>query len=93
MLSCWDVDPEQRPTFTQLVTTITSVLDPLADYLDVTTFVTGQQETGTTTMGSQLVENDEEHISQGEWQTTDTLFQAGGHVEKNEDAENCTNEE
>ena len=44
-------------------------------------------------MGSQLVENDEEHISQGEWQTTDTLFQAGGHVEKNEDAENCTNEE
>ena len=41
MLSCWDADPEQRPTFTQLVTTITSVLDPLADYLDVTTFVTG----------------------------------------------------
>ena len=35
MLSCLDADPEQRPTFAQLVTTVTSVLDPLADYLNV----------------------------------------------------------
>ena len=41
MLNYWDADPEQRPTFAQLVTTITSVLDLLADYLDVTTFITG----------------------------------------------------
>ena len=61
MLSCWDADPEQRPTFAQLVTTITSVLEPLADYLDVTTFVTGEeQETETAIMVSQVVESDEE---------------------------------
>ena len=90
MLSCWDVDPEQRPTFAQLVTTITSVLDPLADYLDVSTFITGEeQETETTIMESQLVES-EEHTRQEEWQTTDTSYKAGDHVIKNEEAEKCT---
>ena len=66
LLSCWDADPEQRPTFTQLVTTITSVLDPLADYLDVTTFVTGEeQETETTIMETQVVESDKEATQAG----------------------------
>ena len=61
MLSCWDADPEQRPNFAQLVTTITSVLDPLADYLDVTTFITGEeQETEMTIVESQVVENEED---------------------------------
>ena len=93
MLSCWDADPEQRPTFAQLVTTITSVLDPLADYLDVTTFVTGEeQEAEMTILESQLVEN-EEHTRQEGWQTTDTSFQGGGYVIKNEEAEKYTNEE
>ena len=82
MLSCWDADPEQRPTFAQLVTTITSVLDPLADYLDVTTFVTGEeQEAETTIMGSQLVENKEETSQEG----TNADLQGGAH----EGAEEC----
>ena len=93
MLSCWDADPEQRPTFAQLVTTITSVLDRLADYLDVTTFITGEEEeTEMTIVESQLVES-EEHTRQEEWQTTDTSFQGGGYVIKNEEAEKYTDEE
>ena len=76
MLSCWDTDPEQRPAFAQLMTTITSVLDPLADYLDVTTFVTGEeQETETTIMESQLVENKEETSLEG----TNADLQGGAH--------------
>ena len=85
MLSCWDADPEQRPTFGQLVTTITSVLDPLADYLHVTTFVTGEQEAETTIIECEIVKGEE--ASQEEWQTTDT-----GDMVK-EGAEESTNEE
>ena len=73
MLSCWDADPQQRPTFSQLVTTITSLLHALADYLDVSTFVTGEQETETNTMKHQVVENQEcnEEASQEGWQTAE----------------------
>ena len=93
MMSCWDSDPEQRPTFAQLVTTITSVLDPLADYLDVSTFITGEgQEAETTIKESQVVENEHTETSQEEWRTSGTDFQ-DGYVVKNEGAEECTNEE
>ena len=84
MLSCWDADPEQRPTFAQLVTTITSVLDPLADYLHVTTFVTGEEEEAETTImesHNQVVES-EEQASQEE---TNVDLQCGAH----EGAEKC----
>ena len=93
MLSCWDVDPEQRPTFAQLLTTITSVLDPLADYLDVSTFITGDgQEAETTIVESEVVENEHtEEASQEEWWTSGTGLQ-DGVVVKNEGAEECIND-
>ena len=81
MQSCWDADPQQRPTFSQLVDAITSLLDALADYLDVSTFVTGEQEIEANTKKPQVVENQEcnEEASQEGWQTAETHFQ-GGHV-------------
>ena len=88
MRSCWEADPEQRPTFSQLVATITSVLNPLADYLDVSTFVTEEQEIETNVMESPVVDSQvcNEQASLEECQTAETHFQ-GGYVLKNEGAE------
>ena len=90
MLSCWDADPQQRPIFAQLVTTITSVLNPLADYLDMSTFVTEVQEIETNVVESQVVENEKwnEKASQVGCQTADTHFQSR-YVLKNEGVEEC----
>ena len=89
MRSCWNIDPQQRPTFSQLVATITSVLNPLADYLDVSTFLTEEQEMETNVMESQ-VENEKcnEEASQEGCETAETHFQ-GGYVLKSEGAEEC----
>ena len=35
MLSCWKVDPDERPEFSDLVLTTSSMLHSLAEYLDL----------------------------------------------------------
>ena len=35
MLECWKENPDERPTFSQLVSSISSHLEGLAGYLDV----------------------------------------------------------
>ena len=90
MQSCWDADPQQRPTFSQLVATITSLLTSLADYLDVSTFVTEEQEIETNVMESPVVGSEKcnEEASQEGCETAETHFQ-GGYVLKNEEVEEC----
>ena len=90
MQSCWDADPQQRPTFSQLVATITSLLTSLADYLDVSTFVTGEQERETNVMESPVVGSEKcnEEASQEGYETAETHFQ-GGYVLQNEEVEKC----
>ena len=38
MSKCWHVDPNKRPTFSELVSLMSQILATLADYMDVFTF-------------------------------------------------------
>ena len=38
MSKCWYVDPNERPTFSDLVSSMSQILASLADYVDVFTF-------------------------------------------------------
>ena len=53
MLQCWRADPKERPSFSDLVITIESILTTMSDYLDITNFVlvadsSGEEKTGDT---------------------------------------------
>ena len=38
MSKCWPADPKDRPTFSELVSSMSQTLASLADYMDVLTF-------------------------------------------------------
>ena len=38
MSKCWHADPNERPTFSELVSLMSQTLASLADYMDVLTF-------------------------------------------------------
>ena len=42
MSKCWHVDPSERPTFSELVSSMSQTLASLADYMDV--FTLGKME-------------------------------------------------
>ena len=38
MMSCWKSNPEERPTFFDLVQFVEDIMKPLADYIDINAF-------------------------------------------------------
>ena len=38
MLQCWDTEPQSRPTFSEIVVSLSQSLEAMADYLDIGTF-------------------------------------------------------
>ena len=56
MLECWKENPDERPTFSQLVVTISSQLEGMAGYLDVGMFG-DLQSSDETNEGADVIKN------------------------------------
>ena len=59
MLSSWDRKPEDRPTFSNIVQTLSSYLESTSDYLDLTTIV--DKEKHIAKLEPTKIEEDPEH--------------------------------
>ena len=38
MLKCWDPEPQSRPTFSDIVASLSQSLEAMADYVDISAF-------------------------------------------------------
>ena len=45
MLQCWDSQPENRPTFSNIVGSLSQFLEAMADYLEITAFIEISKQT------------------------------------------------
>ena len=59
MFKCWHADPNERPTFSELVCLMSQTLASMAGYLDVLTFGELEVRDGEESDGNAEVEEDE----------------------------------
>jgi len=47
MLKCWDANPQTRPSFADMVVRLDSLLESVAEYLDISIVVTNDKDLDT----------------------------------------------
>jgi len=47
MLECWDANPQTRPSFADMVVRLDSLLESVAEYLDISIVVTNDKDLDT----------------------------------------------
>jgi len=47
MLECWDANPQTRPSFADMMVRLDSLLESVAEYLDISIVVTSDKESHT----------------------------------------------
>ena len=47
MLCCWDAKPQNRPSFADMVIRLDSLLESVAEYLDISIMVTNDKDSDT----------------------------------------------
>ena len=47
MLECWDANPQTRPSFADMVVRLDSLLESVAEYLDISIVVTNDKDSDT----------------------------------------------